>query len=219
MELWTAFTIGLFGSFHCVGMCGPIAMALPRSGNRLSTQLIQKSLYNFGRIMTYSLLGAVIGLAGHAISLAGLQRPLSVVLGVLIIAGAFLPMLSSAGIQRFEPVKHFFSWLQQRLKKQMKSRGNATMLMIGLLNGLLPCGFVYVGLASSLTTESVVGGMSYMALFGLGTFPAMMLMAMAPSLITLKMRRRINRILPFLAVLLGAYLIYRGLMMGGAMHS
>ncbi len=87
------------------------------------------------------------------------------------------------------------------------------MLVIGVLNGLLPCGFVYVGLASSLTTGSVVGGMSYMALFGLGTFPAMMLMAMAPNLISLNARRRINRYLPLLALLLGGYLVYRGIMM------
>ncbi|MDZ7694920.1 MAG: sulfite exporter TauE/SafE family protein [Balneolaceae bacterium] len=216
MELWTAFTIGLFGSFHCVGMCGPIAMALPRSGNGVFTDLIQKSVYNIGRILTYSLLGAVIGLVGHAISLAGLQRPLSILLGILVILGAFLPLASSAGIQRFPRVRQFFEWLQKKLKQQMSRRGVRTMLAIGLLNGLLPCGFVYVGLASSLTTESVLGGMSYMALFGLGTVPAMMLMALAPSIISLKMRRRINRFLPLLVVLLGGYLIYRGVMMGGA---
>lgn len=218
MELWTAFTIGLFGSFHCVGMCGPIAMALPRSGDGLFADLIQKSVYNIGRILTYSLLGAIIGLAGHAISLAGLQRPLSILLGILVILGAFLPLASSAGIQRFDRVRQFFGWLQKKLKQQMSRRDTSTMLVVGLLNGLLPCGFVYVGLASSLTTESVLGGMSYMALFGLGTFPAMMLMALAPGIISLKMRQRINRFLPLLAVLLGSYLIYRGLVMGGAPH-
>ncbi|MDR8393427.1 sulfite exporter TauE/SafE family protein [Aliifodinibius sp. S!AR15-10] len=213
MELWTAFTIGLFGSFHCVGMCGPLAMALPGSGNGVVPDLIQKSIYNLGRILTYSLLGAIIGLAGHAVSLAGLQRPLSVLLGMLIIAGAFLPMISSASKQRFEPLQHFFTWLKQKLKQQLNRKGKGMMLIIGVLNGLLPCGFVYVGLASSLTTGSIVGGMSYMALFGLGTFPAMMLMAMAPNLISLNARRRINRYLPFMALLLGCYLVYRGLMM------
>ncbi len=213
MELWTAFIVGLFGSFHCVGMCGPIAMALPGTDNSISLQLFRKSLYNLGRIFTYSLLGGVIGLAGHAISFAGLQRPLSIILGLLIITGSFLPMLSSSGIQQLKVVQQFFSWLRQKIKQQMNRRGNSTMLVIGLLNGLLPCGFVYVGLAGSLTTESALGGMSYMALFGLGTFPAMMLMAMVPNLISLKMRQRINRFLPVLAILLGCYLIYRGFMM------
>ncbi|MFH5830920.1 sulfite exporter TauE/SafE family protein [Halalkalibaculum sp. DA384] len=215
MELWTAFTIGLFGSFHCVGMCGPIAMALPGSGAGMAAELTRKGIYNLGRILTYSLLGGVVGGAGQAVSLAGLQRPLSVFLGMLIIAGAFLPVISSAGIQRIKPVQRFFDWLRQKLKQQMSRRGNSTMLVTGILNGLLPCGFVYVGLASSLTTESVIGGMSYMALFGLGTFPAMMLMAMAPNLISLRLRRRINRVLPWLAVALGGYLVFRGLAMGG----
>ncbi|MFH5884858.1 sulfite exporter TauE/SafE family protein [Halalkalibaculum sp. DA3122] len=215
MELWTAFTIGLFGSFHCVGMCGPIAMALPGSGAGMAAELTRKGIYNLGRILTYSLLGGVVGGAGRAVSLAGLQRPLSVFLGMLIIAGAFLPVISSAGIQRIKPVQRFFDWLRQKLKQQMSRRGNSTMLVTGILNGLLPCGFVYVGLASSLTTESVIGGMSYMALFGLGTFPAMMLMAMAPNLISLRLRRRINHVLPWLAVALGGYLVFRGLAMGG----
>lgn len=214
MELWTAFTIGLFGSFHCVGMCGPIAMALPGYGNGIHTNLIPKSIYNLGRVITYSLLGALIGVAGHAISLAGLQRPLSIVLGILIITGAFLPLGASSGIQRFKPVQQIFSWIRKQLKEQMNRNGYSTMLAIGLLNGLLPCGFVYVGLGSSLTTESILGGMSYMALFGLGTFPAMMLMALAPSLISLKLRQKINRFIPLLAILLGVYLIYRGLVMG-----
>jgi sulfite exporter TauE/SafE len=87
------------------------------------------------------------------------------------------------------------------------------MLVIGVLNGLLPCGFVYVGLASSLTTGSVVGGMSYMDLFRLGTFPAMMLMAMAPNLVSLNAHRRINQYLPFMTLLLGGYLVYRGFLM------
>lgn len=189
-------------------------MALPRSPNGWTADLFQKGIYNLGRVLTYSILGGIIGLAGHAISLAGLQRPLSIFLGILIILGAFLPMISSAGIQRFKPVKQFFGWLQQQLKTQMTKRGSRTMLIVGMLNGLLPCGFVYVGLASSLTTESVWGGISYMSLFGLGTFPAMMLMAMAPSFISLKLRRRINRFLPFLTAALGIYLIYRGLVMG-----
>ena len=89
------------------------------------------------------------------------------------------------------------------------------MFTIGLLNGLLPCGFVYMGLAASLTTGSIPGAAIFMAFFGLGTFPAMMLMAMAPGLISLELRQRISRLIPLLAILLGVYLIYRGMMMGG----
>lgn len=214
MDLWTAFTIGLFGSFHCVGMCGPIAMALPGSGHTLAAQLVQKSVYNTGRIITYSLLGGVMGLAGRAVSLAQLQQPLSILLGLLIIAGALVPLFDTSGIRRSRPVRQVFDWLQRRMKRAMNKQGNRAMLAIGILNGLLPCGFVYVGLAGSVTTGSVPAGMAYMAMFGLGTFPAMMAMAMAPGVISLNTRRKINRYLPLLAVLLGLYLVYRGWMMG-----
>lgn len=197
-----------------MGMCGPIAMSLPSSEGGFTNELIHKTLYNGGRVFTYSVMGGIFGLLGHGISLAGLQRPLSVFLGIMVILGASLPALSEAGIQRFAPVRSFFGWLQSKLKQQFNNRGLSTMWTVGVLNGLLPCGFVYVGLASSLTTGSVLSGMSFMALFGAGTLPAMMVMSVAPKLISLEMRRRLNRYLPMLAMLLGAYLIYRGLLMG-----
>ncbi|MDX1636389.1 MAG: sulfite exporter TauE/SafE family protein [Balneolaceae bacterium] len=217
MELWTAFTIGFFGSFHCIGMCGPIAMALPVSGEGIVLELFRKTVYNLGRVITYSLMGAVVGLVGHGISLAGLQRPLSILLGILLIAGASLPMLSASGIQQLKPVRALFRRLRSQLANQMNRRGTIALLLVGLLNGLLPCGFVYVGLAGSATVGTVPGGMAYMALFGLGTLPAMMLMSLAPNILGVQLRRSIARYLPWLAVLLGLYLVYRGLFMG-VMH-
>ena len=89
----------------------------------------------------------------------------------------------------------------------------STLFTIGLLNGLLPCGFVYIGLAGSLTTGSTEEGMLYMILFGLGTFPAMLGMSVAPTFIGLSTRQRINQFMPVLAILLGLYLIYRGTIM------
>ena len=93
-----------------------------------------------------------------------------------------------------------------------------SLFIIGILNGLLPCGFVYVGLAGSLTTGSVVEGSIFMALFGLGTFPAMMAMSLAPGFISLETRQRINAAIPFLAVTFGLYLIYRGIAFGTGVH-
>lgn len=215
MELWTAFTIGLFGSLHCVGMCGPIALALPGTARNLPVQLVHKSIYNIGRTVTYSLLGGVVGAAGYTVSLAGLQRPLSVLLGILILLFALYPLLMNGKIFRSpNPFRPLFKRVQDLLGRQLKKNGSRTMLLIGLINGLLPCGFVYVGLAGSLTRETVLGGMGYMALFGLGTIPAMMLMAIAPDLIALKTRRKLARMIPYFSVLLGCYLIYRGIMMG-----
>lgn len=214
MELWTAFTIGLLGSFHCVGMCGPIALALPGSRDTLGSQLVQKTLYNSGRILTYTLFGAILGFAGRGISLVGFQRPLSILLGISIILAIIIPKKYSAEIQRLPGIKVFFSRLRKTLRSLLRNNSKTSLLGIGILNGFLPCGFVYVGLAGSLTTGSVFNGMAYMALFGVGTFPVMMAMSMAPGFISLKTRSRINRLVPFLGILLGIFLIIRGLLMG-----
>lgn len=220
MELWTAFTIGFLGSFHCVGMCGPIALALPGSDDSLASQLIQKSLYNFGRILTYTLFGVVFGLIGHSISLAGFQRPLSIILGISIILAVIIPKRYSSQLQQLPGIRFLFYHLQKAIQSLMKRKTNGSFLTIGILNGFLPCGFVYAGLAASLTTGSILNGVLFMALFGLGTFPVMMAMAMAPGLVSLKARSRINRFVPYLGIILGLLLIARGLLMGdpASMH-
>src|SRR4051812_5896860 len=86
MFLLSAFIIGFLGSFHCVGMCGPIALALPLTGNSKNAILISKLLYNSGRIVTYIFLGIVAGLLGHTIMMAGFQKTLAISSGIFIIA-------------------------------------------------------------------------------------------------------------------------------------
>lgn len=215
MALWTALAIGFFGSFHCVGMCGPIALALPGlKGSGLSF-ITGRVLYNFGRIVTYTLLGALFGIIGKSIIVAGLQKGLSIFLGMAIIASVLLRSSYFNTLKKKSGFTYLFESLKKQIQKQFKKRGFSTLFTIGILNGLLPCGFVYIGLAGSVTTGSLWEGALFMSLFGLGTFPAMMLMAMAPGLISINLRKRINRLIPGLAVLLGIFLIYRGVVMGG----
>ncbi len=215
MALWTALAIGFFGSFHCVGMCGPIALALPGlKGSGLSF-ITGRVLYNFGRIVTYTLLGALFGIIGKSIIVAGLQKGLSIFLGMAIIASVLLRSSYFNTLKKKSGFTYLFESLKKQIQKQFKKRGFSTLFTIGILNGLLPCGFVYIGLAGSVTTGSLWEGALFMSLFGLGTFPAMMLMAMAPGLISVNLRKRINRLIPGLAVLLGIFLIYRGVVMGG----
>lgn len=218
MELWTALAIGFFGSFHCIGMCGPIALALPGSDESTPSLVLGRILYNLGRIVTYSVLGLLFGLIGHSIALAGFQKTLSIVLGTLIIVGAFS---QSSYFQHWKiklGLGSIFDKLKNTISAQFKKRGMSTLFTIGILNGLLPCGFVYVGLAGSITTGSIVEGSLFMALFGLGTFPAMLGMSLAPGMINLSMRKRINKIIPYLAVTFGIYLIYQGIAMGAMSH-
>ncbi|MCW9707290.1 sulfite exporter TauE/SafE family protein [Fodinibius salsisoli] len=212
METWTALAIGFFGSFHCIGMCGPIALALPGQNDSKLFFISGRLLYNIGRIVTYSLLGALFGVIGYSIMLAKLQNTLSIFLGILIILGSVSQTSFFQGWKKKMKLNLPFQKLKKLINSQFNKRGQGTLFTIGLLNGLLPCGFVYIALAGSITTGSIVGGSIFMALFGLGTLPAMFAMALAPGMISLQLRRKINTILPLLAAGLGIYLIYRGIM-------
>lgn len=213
MELWAALSIGFLGSFHCIGMCGPLALALPdRRGSGFSL-ITGRIYYNLGRIVTYSLLGAFFGMVGHSLALAGFQRILSVVLGFSVVAATLISSRYLYVLKEQFGINSLFSRLKQSISTQYRKKGMSTLFIIGILNGLLPCGFVYIGLAGSLTTGSILEGTFFMTLFGLGTFPAMLAVSLAPNLIGPDIRKRINSLIPVFALILGLYLIYRGVMM------
>ncbi|MGZ4043606.1 MAG: sulfite exporter TauE/SafE family protein, partial [Bacteroidia bacterium] len=86
-----AISLGLLGSFHCIGMCGPIALALPVHQATVFRKVVAILLYNSGRIITYSLLGLLFGIIGQGFAVFGLQQVLSVSLGTLILLSIILP--------------------------------------------------------------------------------------------------------------------------------
>jgi len=213
MYLWTALAVGFLGSVHCIGMCGPIALALPGSDHSISF-IIERVLYNAGRIITYTLLGAIFGLVGNIISLAGWQGPLSIFLGVAIVVAALVPRHYRSSISSLPLIKPLLERLKKLLPRFMKMHSKSALLATGILNGFLPCGFVYVGLAGAISTGTTLSAMAYMALFGLGTFPAMFLVSMGPRIFSGTVRAKIQRITPYLAVLVGVLLIIRGMGLG-----
>lgn len=218
MEIWSALAIGFFGSFHCIGMCGPIALALPGKNDSTISLIGGRLLYNFGRVITYTFLGVIFGLIGHSIALAGLQQSISILLGILILVGALFQFKSLEGWKQKTGINSLFNRLEKLMLSQFKKGGTITLFTIGLLNGLLPCGFVYVGLAGSVTTGSILQGTLFMALFGLGTIPAMLMMSLAPGFVSIEWRQRINKFIPYLAAAFGIYLIYRGIIVGEMLH-
>lgn len=212
MELWTALALGFFGSFHCVGMCGPIAMSIPRNSSSLLSLSLTAFVYNSGRILTYSVFGLLFGFLGTQITISGFQGTLSILLGIGIIAGViFNRFFKKKGVPaRFKKLTQYVSkYYGILIRKQSVS---ATLGM-GILNGLLPCAFVYSGLAVAVLTESPINSMTYMALFGLGTFPAMFFMYLAPSLLSLDLRQMMRDFIPYLAFSLGVFLVLRGLIL------
>jgi len=208
MELWTAFLLGLVGSAHCAGMCGPLVLALP--GGARGPFLVGRLLYNLGRVVTYMLMGALFGLLGHGFVLAGLQRWLSLVLGGVILFGLFV----SPRLAHVVPVTRFINWLKSTLGRSFQRRGLTSLFTVGLLNGLLPCGLVYIACAGATATGSLLSGMDYMIAFGLGTVPMLLAISLVGTKVQFVLRLRLQRLIPASLAIVGALLLLRGMALG-----
>jgi sulfite exporter TauE/SafE len=203
-----AFFIGLFGSVHCIGMCGPLAFAVPVAQNKWWLIVGDKLLYNTGRVISYTFLGWLIGFAGRQLWISGLQQSISLLSGLLIIMAGFSRIFKL----RFYQSKVFSKMVSpvNRLLNYAFSH-HAGHLVIGLLNGFLPCGFVYLALVGAINTNSPVMAAQYMFWFGVGTFPLMLIATISSGFIGPVVRRRINRTMPYLMVCLGFWFVLRGL--------
>lgn len=211
MELWTAFLLGLGGSLHCVGMCGPLALALPGGRAGVLQFALGRLLYNGGRIVTYALLGGFFGLAGGVLGLAGLQQALSVVLGIglLVSAGLWFARRRLVVVQL--PFNSLVAVLKGKLGGLLRRERRGGLVLIGLLNGLLPCGLVYMGLMGSLATAGAWRGMVYMAVFGAGTLPLMLATVAIGRIVQPQRWLALRQLVPVGLALLGVLLVLRGL--------
>lgn len=210
MALWTAFTIGLFGSLHCIGMCGPIAMSLPyQASSRLKTAG-NALLYNFGRIITYSLLGAVIGLLGQGVFFAGFQRWLAIGMGVLLLAIALFSINVESKMLSLPMVNRFYFRLKAELAKLLKRRSKFSLFWIGTLNGLIPCGLVWLAIIGAVSTGNIWEGMFYMMLFGLGTLPLMLTASLAGNWAGLRFRKVLRKMIPAFLLFFAMLFFFRG---------
>ena len=208
-----AFVMGLIGSFHCLGMCGPIAMALPMGNRSNSSRLAGGTIYNLGRIMTYAVLGLVLGLAGDFLISPQIQSSVSIVFGVAI--GLYLLLPSKVKtVLRIAPSQSLLVKLRKQLAKFLYIQNNSSLFGIGLLNGLLPCGMIYLALASSFLAGSAVKGSLFMALFGLGTFPTMLAAVYFGSFLSQHIRLKLRRLVPIFLFFMAALLIVRGMNLG-----
>ena len=206
--------LGFLGSFHCVGMCGPIALALPIGGWSTGNKIIGILLYNFGRVLTYGLLGLLFGAIGRGFSIAGLQQAISIILGVSIIAIVLLPSGTANKLDALTEHIPYIPVVKRNITALFKQRTFVSLGTIGMLNGLLPCGFVYMALAGAIATGTSLNGAGFMMLFGLGTIPAMFLVAFSSHIISVNLRSRIRKAVPVFMFVIGALLVVRGLNLG-----
>ncbi len=209
--LWTAFLLGFFGSFHCLGMCSPIALAV--SSRDKSRYLKNKLIYNVGRTLTYSGLGAVIGLLGFSLALAGIQQWISISMGVLIVVMAFFYKRSERIVAQ-SGLYGVVGRIRQSLGKYLKRGGTSAFFATGLLNGFLPCGMVYLALIASLAMQSPLYGAAYMFFFGLGTIPMLLSVMVTQHMVAASVRNKLTRSMPYFAMFIGILFIVRGMGLG-----
>jgi len=208
--MWLALSIGFLGSFHCIGMCGPIAMALPLNRRTIFAKYSGILTYNAGRIFTYALIGAIFGLLGQGIRIAGFQQALSISIGILLVISAFVPKILD-GISFKGKIGLFLSKMQHQISVLFKKPSYESLFSIGFLNGFLPCGLVYMALGSSLAQNSLTESVLFMVFFGIGTMPMMIFASELGGVISIGLRNKIKRLIPVFIGIVGVFFIVRGM--------
>lgn len=207
-----AFFIGLLGSVHCIGMCGPILFSLPNIGKSSWQRFVNALFYQLGRVFTYGLLGLFLGLLSLGASFGAWQQYLSIITGIFLLAMGVYHLLGRQ--------VRSIAYRQQRIiapiLAQMgywlnKSGGH---FMVGVLNGLLPCGMVYMAMAAALNTGNVLRGFLFMLFFGLGTLPLMLISSTLGGTLKSRIKFRLSTWLPFVFIVMGIWFVLRGANLG-----
>jgi len=194
-------------------MCGPLALSLPVSHTNNLSRLTGGTIYNLGRVLSYTVLGLIFGTVGGFLIASHWQSRLSLALGVIIMLYLFIPK-KYLHFSKQTIFNKPFVLLRNQLGKLFQSKKTSSLFFIGILNGLLPCGLVYLALTSSVITGSSLNGGLFMMFFGLGTFPAMLATIIIGNYLNQQMRLKISKALPFLLFVMGALLVLRGLELG-----
>lgn len=210
----SAFILGLLGSFHCVGMCGPIAFMLPVDRTNTYKKIGQIAIYHFGRLIAYASIGLIFGFIGKGLFIFGFQQQLSIFIGVLMIFVVIIPQKTFHKYNFSKPIYKIIFKVKLALGHALKKKTADTFLTIGFLNGFLPCGLVYMALFAAIASGHALGGGIYMVVFGFGTMPLMTTAIYFSNLLNGAMRQKIQNIVPFFIILMGSLFILRGLGLG-----
>ncbi|MEW7289995.1 sulfite exporter TauE/SafE family protein [Aquimarina sp. 2304DJ70-9] len=212
--LVSAIILGLLGSFHCIGMCGPIAFMLPVGRSNSTQKFFQIFLYHFGRLLAYCIIGLFFGMIGKSLNIFGLQQTLSIVVGIVMIILILIPHQTLNRYNFSKPIYKIISKVKNALGIALKKKTPDTFLTIGFLNGFLPCGLVYMAVFGAIASSHILEGGLYMLFFGLGTIPLMTTAVYAGNFLTVKTRKHIQKAIPVFIVIIGVLFIVRGMGLG-----
>jgi uncharacterized protein len=214
MDLLAAFTLGFLGSLHCIGMCGPLMLAVPGNAQSRWKFILERLLYHFGRSIMYAVMGAVVGLFGTSIFFAGVQQNVSLIVGTTLLLTILIPMGIKAELHKFSPLTKLYTFVKTGFGVLLQKRGNLALFTMGLLNGLLPCGLVYTALIGATAVAQIERSAAFMVLFGIGTMPALIAVSLAGKMISVKFRPLITKAIPFFSLVVAVILILRGMNLG-----
>ena len=209
--IYSAILLGLLSSFHCIGMCGPIAMMLPIDRSNQTKKTIQIFLYHLGKLTAYASLGFLFGVIGKSFFIAGLQQQLSIVMGLLMILFTIVPEKVVARYNFSKPVYKLILFVKTSLGKQFKNKSYRSIFTIGLLNGYLPCGMVYMALFAAVAMQTISNSTLYMILFGLGTIPMLSVVVYIAHILSPTNKNTIQKAIPIVTIAIGMLFIIRGL--------
>ncbi|WP_339624495.1 sulfite exporter TauE/SafE family protein [uncultured Winogradskyella sp.] len=212
--LVSALILGLLGSLHCVGMCGPIAFMLPVDRTNSFKKISQITTYHFGRLLAYSIIGLAFGLIGKSLYIFGMQQQLSIAIGIIMIILVLIPYKILGKYNLSRPLNKLISKVKSSLGKALKKKTTDTFLTIGFLNGFLPCGLVYMAVFGAVATGNLLDGSLYMVLFGLGTIPLMTTAIYLGKFLNSTVKQRIQKAIPVFIIIIGVLFILRGLGLG-----
>ena len=212
--LISALIFGLLGSFHCIGMCGPIAFLLPLERNNKVKKLLQIFLYHSGRLFSYAVIGLAFGIVGKGLSLFGFQQQLSIFIGILMLILLLFPKQKLGKLNPENASFRLISNLKNQLGKELRKKRPDTFFSVGFLNGFLPCGLVYMAVLGAVAIGSALEGALYMVFFGLGTIPLMTSAIWLSNIISVKSRKYIRRLIPVLVGAVAVLFILRGMGLG-----
>lgn len=210
----SALVLGLLGSLHCLGMCGPIAFMLPLDQSNMTKKTMQLSIYHFGRLLAYGIIGMLFGFLGKGLALFGIQQKLSIGIGVIMILLVLIPTKYLNGHKFLTPVYSILGKVKSKLGGELKKKTPDAFLTIGFLNGFLPCGLVYMALLGAIAMGNPLQGGLYMMLFGLGTVPLMSLVVYSKGILGNSIKNKFRKLIPVFVVIIGVLFIIRGLGLG-----
>ncbi len=207
----SGFIIGLASSLHCIGMCGPLALAIPLDYRNTKKQISGSIQYNTGRIASYSFLGLIVGLAGVSLKLLITFQIISIASGILMLLFATNKFTQKLSILR--KINNFlFSVISNLFGKIRKSQSSFKPTLFGIVNGLLPCGMVYISIMNALTAENLLFSILSMTAFGVGTFFTMFFIPILYNISSLK--NKFQKLTPIVLLIVGLVLILRGMNLG-----